>query len=391
MKFADQILKRIERIDRASLQNYISEVLKERDFFGSLLDSVPEGIMVIREDGQIDYANQSAKSIFEIGHSVSLQNRKIQDICHDRRLSDFLSSCLHARRYVFQHELEVIVPHHKFICVTVAPFIRHPEKENRSLVTLEDTSHLREEERLQVQSEKMESLITLARGVAHEIGNPLNAITIHLKLLEQEIASMKNSNRKTADEILRVIAAETERLNLIVRNFLAATRRKPPQFRESDLNDLLRECVKVLKPEMERSKVKPRLNLCATLPPMLLDVEKMHQAFLNLFKNAIQSMPHGGSLDISSSKNGRICTILISDQGEGITEAALPHIFEAYYTTKEEGSGLGLLIVHNIIKEHGGRIEVKSKVAKGSCFTLHLPIRTEKIPLPEAREETKKT
>lgn len=390
MKFADQILKRIEKIDRNSLQSYVAETLKEKDFLAGVLDSVPQGIWIVQPDGKIEYANQSAKSVLGIGHSASLRNRRIQDVLQDRSLSEVVSGCLLNRRYVFQREIEMIFPRPAFLCLTVIPFTRGTGNEDSFLVVFEDTSNLRAEERRLAQSEKVESLISLARGVAHEIGNPLSAITIHLKLLEQEISSEKHPRRKNAEEILRVIAAETERLSHIIRNFLVATRRRTPEFRESDLNDILRDSVKVLKPEMEKNGIKAHLDLCQTLPPMLLDAEKLHQAFLNIFKNAIQSMPRGGTIHVASSKNGKICTVQIRDQGIGIPENVLPRIFEAYYTTKEEGSGLGLMIVHNIIKEHGGRIEVRSKEGKGTCFTLYLPIRSEKIPLPDPSEETQK-
>jgi signal transduction histidine kinase len=159
------------------------------------------------------------------------------------------------------------------------------------------------------------------------------------------------------------------------------------QFKKENINDVLEEAVRVLEPEMKKGRIQLVMKLNRRIPEFLLDAEKMHQAFVNIVKNAIQSMVRGGILKIQTDLKGRVCEIRFKDQGVGIPKKVLPHVFEAYYTTKEEGSGLGLVVVHSAVNEHGGRIDIKSKVGEGTEFTLLLPLRNEKLPLPGAVSE----
>ena len=118
------------------------------------------------------------------------------------------------------------------------------------------------------------------------------------------------------------------------------------------------------------------------MPRFLFDRDKIYQAFSNLIKNAVVAMPKGGDLLIKTVAREKVCSIAFQDSGRGIPEKDLPNIFEEYFTTKDEGSGLGLAIVYNIVREHGGRIDVKSVLKKGTMFAIHLPMRTEKLQLP---------
>lgn len=385
--FIDRILQKIDKIDRSNLQHYLLDLAKEKDFLNEVLDGMPEGVLVIDREERITLANQSAKSLLGLSHSLHLSGSVLASAIADKALYQFLITHLRTQSYVIQHELDILTPHHSYVSVSITPFYNRSGGQEGSIVLLNNTTLPREQEREQSRIEKVESLISLARGVAHEIGNPLNAITIHLRLLQQEIESLPAEKKKNADELARIITAETQRLANIVRNFLTATRRKPPQFSDEDINDVIRNAVKVLEPEMKDAGVKTVLKLSRSIPPMLLDSEKMHQVLINLLKNAIESMPEGGNLEIISSKNEKICSVKISDEGIGIPQEYLPHVFGAYYTSKSEGSGLGLLIVHNIIKEHNGRIEIQSKQGKGTCVTIHLPIRQGKISLPDNLKE----
>jgi len=221
--------------------------------------------------------------------------------------------------------------------------------------------------------------------VAHEIGNPLNAIQIHIGLLKDEISKLTKVRQNEFRRLTEVIASETRRLDQIVRSFLRATRRPPLRFRLESLNDILEEAVDFLRPEMTKRKTRPKITLDKKLPPFLLDRDRLHQTFINLIKNGMEAMPKGGTLNISTSLREKLCLVRFEDEGKGIEEQDLPHIFESYYTTKEEGSGLGLTQVYQTVREHGGRIDVKSTPEKGSIFTLVLPVRQERLSLPQPR------
>ena len=144
-----------------------------------------------------------------------------------------------------------------------------------------------------------------------------------------------------------------------------------------------------MKPELKASKIRVDETLDKRLPLFLIDPERIHQVFLNIIKNAVHAMPKGGALKIQTEAKGKLCLIHFQDTGVGIPDESIAKIFDAYYTTKEEGSGLGLMIVYQIIREHGGRIEVSSKPNQGTTFTIVLPIRTEKLSLPEPKAGAK--
>lgn len=163
------------------------------------------------------------------------------------------------------------------------------------------------------------------------------------------------------------------------------------RFEATRVNELIGKTATLLKPELKARRISLREILDKNIPPFLLDAERMQQVFLNLIKNSIHAMPHKGTLCIRTELKDKLCLIHFQDTGVGIPEEKLPRIFDAYYTTKEEGTGLGLVIVYQIVREHGGRIEVSSKPNVGTTFTLILPLRKEKLGLPgpkrRARDE----
>jgi PAS domain S-box-containing protein len=381
--FLTRLLKRIEKIDRESLQTYLQSVNRERDVYERIFEAISEGILVVSPEGKIRFMNQSAKSLLGISHSVSMARKSLREVIQDEDFREFMEQHISPHGHIVHHELEILKPRHAFVSVSIAPLMDREENYQGAVVLLINTTFTGERSRQVLASEKIESVISLAAGVAHELGNPLSSIMIHLRLLKEQFASLPLTARRKTEECVDVIQAETERLDRMVKNFLRATRKRPSVFREEDVNALVRDAAKFMGPEMGKAGIRCRLDLDKTVPPFLMDAERMHQLFINLMKNAIESMPEGGSLEISSSRKDRLCTLVFRDEGMGISAEHLPHVFEAYYTTKEEGSGLGLMIAYHVVKDHGGKIEVKSRWGEGTSFFIYLPIRREKLELPE--------
>jgi signal transduction histidine kinase len=176
------------------------------------------------------------------------------------------------------------------------------------------------------------------------------------------------------DKYLGVVNEEIDRLNRIVVDFLFAVRPMHLEYREADINVLIRELTQFVWYELEQAHIECNLDLDKDMPSFSFDERFMKQALLNLIKNAMAAMPEGGILTIKTERIDEEVHISVKDTGIGITEANLPKIFEPYFTTRDTGSGLGLTLVFKIIREHRGEIRVKSKEGEGTAFFITLPI-----------------
>ena len=387
VQFLGKLLGRIDRIDRDSLLDCIRGLTAENESLKNILDSLAAGIMVVDNAGKVKYLSRGAKSILGLSHSITLRNKaSLGDLIKDEELRRFLMELTRTGDGVIQHETEILLPHHLYLSVSVSPLEGAAGHIRDCVVLLEDVTLSKEHDRKMRQIQKLDVLTRLAGGIAHEIGNPLNSIGIHLKLLERELAQADSGTQKKCQELLEVLQSESRRLDRLVKNFLKATRRKAANFKAESINEVIDAAVDLMGPELKSNGVLVELKLAADLPRFLADAEKMKQVFINLIKNAMDAMPDGGCLEIASEKRDNVCVLTFRDQGKGINARDLPHIFEAYYTTKKEGAGLGLMIVSGIVQEHGGKIEVQSKAGKGTVFKIYLPMRREKLQLPERFE-----
>jgi signal transduction histidine kinase len=183
------------------------------------------------------------------------------------------------------------------------------------------------------------------------------------------------------DKYIRVTHEEIDRLNGIVVDFVFAVRPMNMEFRPGDINDLIRRTADFVLWELEEAGITCSLDLDESIPPLEFDERYLKQALFNLIKNAIAAMPEGGTLSIKTSLGEGELRIIINDTGMGISEENLSKIFEPYFTTKENGSGLGLTLVFKILREHGGEISVNSQAGKGTSFILSIPIPQEGLKL----------
>lgn len=380
-EFLDRVVSRIDKLDRKSLQNYIVELLRQTKFLARLLDELPHALMVIDSKKGIAYANRRMVRLFDISEPA-LRKGSLEQAIPDQPLARLISESLDHKKEIFDQEFETILPRPMILRSNLF-FLENPEEPAAAVLSLANVTQSEMNIRERFKLENWESMLGLAAGIAHEIGNPLNSLAIHLKLLSRTSEKLPHRERKQVETSLRVMEDETRRLDQIVRNFLKATRRKPLRFELGQVNELISKTLALMKPELRESKIRVEGDLDNKMPPFLFDPERMQQVFVNVIKNAIHAMPKGGILEIQSESRGKLCLIRFRDSGVGIPEESIHKIFDAYYTTREEGSGLGLMIVHQIIREHSGRMEVSSKPNFGTTFTVILPVRTEKLGLPE--------
>jgi signal transduction histidine kinase len=222
----------------------------------------------------------------------------------------------------------------------------------------------------------------LAAGVAHELGNPLNSLTIHLQLMERRLKKLKGLKDRTAtalEDSINICREEVQRLDGIVTNFLEAVRPRPPDLAETNLADVLTEVLRFQQGELEDRGVLVEAEIPERLPAVMADRNQVKQVFFNLIKNAMEAMQPGGTLRIKTRTDDDHVYLLFADTGSGIKQEDLVRLFQPYHTTKPGGHGLGLMIVQRILRDHGGQVGIESKEGLGTVVTLQFPQKNRRV------------
>jgi len=209
----------------------------------------------------------------------------------------------------------------------------------------------------------------LTRGVAHEVKNPINAIVLHLQLLRNKLAHQEPDTRRHMD----IIDAEIRRLDRVVQTLVDFTRPRDLHVEEVDLRNLMEEVALLAAPDAEQHGVTVSRHLPAQPLLVRVDSDLMKQAFLNVMINGVQAMSHGGTLTISTHRENGFALAEISDEGTGIPQDVHDKIFELYFTTKKDGSGIGLAQTYQILQWHDGWVDFESAEGKGTTFRFHIP------------------
>jgi signal transduction histidine kinase len=228
-------------------------------------------------------------------------------------------------------------------------------------------------ERRTRQAERLAELGTLTGGLAHEIKNPLSTVQLNLQLLREDLPTEHSSYSRLSSR-LNTVQQETSRLREILDDFLRYAGRIELDRREVNLNELLGELVDFFSPQAQVSRVQLRLKTANEPVNVQVDSKLIKQAVLNLMINATHAMPNGGELILECSKEADSAKIDITDTGTGIAPDAVAKIFQAYYSTKKGGTGLGLAMAKRIVDEHRGEMTVESELGKGSHFQIRLPV-----------------
>lgn len=371
----------MDRVEPGEVQGILWRLVREKGFLERVFEALQEGVIVLDGDGLVNFMNQAAGDFFGL---------EVEDVLGEPlqlRAPGLEWEEMTRERKVVSRDLEVYYPENRFLNVYVAPISDETlgDKVLGHVVIIRDITKERRLEAEKIESETLNVLTMLAAGVAHEIGNPLNSLNIHLQLAQRKLKRAPEALRKSMTEVLEIARNEIKRLDLIIGHFLAAVRPTVPQFEPHDLQRLIREAIRVLGPEIEDRKIEVSFDFEENLPLLPADGNQLKQAFYNLIRNACQAMGSGGLLQVRTSMDQDNVYVEFIDDGVGVSAEDMANLFRPYFTTKSKGSGLGLLIVRRIIREHGGEIKLESEVDWGTKVTCIFPRTEKRIRLLESR------
>ena len=375
----DKILGRIDDLDSVNLGILVQRLARERKLQETVFNTIQDGILVIDAEGTVQYANEAASGLIGLKTEDIGQMRlwkMVPDLAHS--IDPAAVDGSRSAKPLLTREIELNYPDHKFVRLYMVPLDVPVGQATAGgyVIVLTDVT----EEKLSleeiIENERTGSIVRLAAGVAHELGNPLNSLTIHLQLMERRLAKLEDSGQGSQlAESIEVCRGEVQRLDGIISHFLEAVRPQKPELNELNLIELVDEVLRVQEVELSDRNLDVGVEVADALPSILGDRGQLKQVFFNVIKNAMEAMGEGGRLRIVASSDDDFLYMKFHDTGSGIGEADLSRVFQPYFTTKSTGHGLGMMIVNRIMQEHGGQVGIESREGDGTLITLQFPLQ----------------
>lgn len=384
--FLEKLISHLDQLDKGSLQAQFMRLAQQKGLLDAIFEAIREGLIVLDREGGIQYANGMAHTMLGMhedaaeGTPISHYLKGLEwDLLRDLDEGEW--------QKMLRREIEITYPDHRFVEFYVVPLAAVSDKVEGAVVMLRDVTRDRETTAQSIESERLNAITLLAAGVAHEIGNPLNSINIHLQLMDRELRYVDDDEtRENLSDMLNVATQEVERLDTIINQFLRAVRPSELNRAPLQLERLITETVAFMKHEISDRGVRIETTWDDGLPAVSVDETQVKQAFFNLIKNAVQMLAADGIIKISLEFSDRYARVCFEDNGPGISIENLGTIGDPYKTTKDTGSGLGLMIVQRIMRDHGGQMEILTEPGRGAAFALFFPRDDARVRVLEAPE-----
>ncbi len=350
----------------SELEEKMSEISKEKNRIEAILESMVDGVIATDKNGRISLINPAAKEIFNIEQDI--KGKELISSLFSHRIDMYLEEALNSKESISR---EIIYQNRdkKIIQATFIPLLDEEEEVNGGVIVLTDITELR----------KLETVRNdFVANVSHELRTPLTSIVGYLDtLLESDI-----ENPELRNKFLNIIKEETDRLSILIKDLLNLSQIESKSFdlKPENFKDVFDKVYNLLKDSAEKKDININLDIEEGLPPVYMVKQQIEQVLINLIDNAVKYTSEGGEIDIEMKKvNDKVC-FSVEDNGMGIPEEDQERIFERFYRVDKArsrelgGTGIGLSIVRNIIKQHGSKIKVESKEGEGSKFSFNLKI-----------------
>jgi len=354
-----------------ALEQKAAQIERLKDFSENIVESLNVGVLAVDLEGRVESWNTQLEQMIGVPRREAV-GRKLEEVLPldlvaevaTRAGAEHVSS-------IYKFHLSNRIGRHIVVNVSIAPLVGKAGERIGRLILLDDiTQRVRLEEQL-VRTEKLTSLGLLAAGVAHEVNTPLAVISNYVQMLAKQLPGGDPRHK-----LIEKIVKQTFRASEIANNLLNFSRTGASEFAEVNLNAVVEETLSLVSHPFKTARVNVIKTLQGDLPPVLGSNNRLQQVFLNLFMNARDAMPNGGMLEVRTAANNGYVEIEVTDTGIGIPRENLHRIFDPFFTTKSSGrgTGLGLSVSYGIIKEHAGKIEVRSTPGKGTSFRLEFPV-----------------
>jgi two-component system, NtrC family, sensor kinase len=359
----------------ANLEEKISEYERLKEFNENIVESINVGILAVDLEDRIDSWNSQMEVMYALPRAEALK-QPLSTVFPAELMNEYQRVKSEPGVHnLYKFRLETRAGEVRMANIAIAPLVSRDFKLVGRIILVDDITDRTELEAQLSQAEKLSSIGLLAAGVAHEVNTPLAVISSYTQMLTKQV---RGDDRLSP--LLEKITQQTFRASEIVNGLLNFSRTGTTEFRETDLNAIIRDTLTLVEHQFKTSQVRLDTSLMPDLPPILGNAGKLQQVFLNLFLNAKDAMNGGGTLRIATEINGHV-SVAISDTGAGIAPEHLQRIYDPFFTTKSapkqgerRGTGLGLAVTYGIIQEHAGKIHVESHIGAGTTFYLEFPM-----------------
>ena len=394
--YVKRVKQKAEKLSKEQVLSLLEAVVDENDSLYSVLESLSTGLLIINDDFQLLRYNTIAESWLPFSErleDILGSTNPIWEYIQDEDIAAFLQKCMEKNITNSSEEFSLVTSGGsvRFLTVTITPLMNEGEL-NGKMILVRDITEKKSQDILLHRMENLANLTNLAAGMAHEIKNPLGAISIHIQLIQKALEKARENDgvlpaRKFVEDHIDVVNEEIDHLNKLVMDFLLAVRPVKAQLELKEPDKLIENLVSFFKPEFNREGIEVVFKPCESGKRILLDEKLFRDVIMNISQNSLAAIKTkftdkaGGKLTIDSGEKDNKYILKISDNGCGMSDETLAKLFEPYYTTKANGTGLGMTMVYKIIKEFSGDITVDSKEGEGTSFIIAFPIPQKDVKL----------